>query len=293
MQSSRNPARWRRAAATIATMVHESDPHGRKRDAWLARVASAQWGNVTTAQLRRAGFTEREIRGMARRSELLRRHRGVWAVGHLSPAPEARWAAALLAAGAGAALSHTAAVAVRGLLAPRGVTEVTAPGNRRGDAALRVHRGQLAGEDVTVLRGLPVTTVARTLVDLAAAGWPIGRLTHDLAAAGHASLDDLRAYAGASRRKGVAALRRALAMPHTRSAGERRLLRGLQQRGLPLPQMNAPISRMTVDAFFEELGLVVEVDHDQTHGTAYAIERDERRDAELRRRGLRVRRVRA
>ena len=49
---------------------------------------------------------------------------------------------------------------------------------------------------------------------------------------------------------------------------------------------------MTVDALYEELGLVIEVDHDQTHGTAWAIARDERRDAELQRRGLSVRRVR-
>lgn len=290
MEKPRNPAGPGAQRAIVRAVVHESGRQGRERDAWLAAIAGRQWGNVTTAQLRAASFTEKEIRGMARRSELLPRHRGVWAVGHRSPAPEATWAAALLAAGPGSALSHTAAIAIRGLMVPRGVTEVTAPTNRRGDATLRVHRG---APEIRWLRGLPVTTVARTLVDLAATGWPIDRLTHELAAGGHASLDDLRAYASTSSRRGVTALRRALALPHTRSAGERRLLDGLAERGLPAPDMNARIGRMTVDALYEELGLVIEVDHDQTHGTAYAIERDARRDAELERRGLKVRRVRA
>lgn len=229
---------------------------------------------------------------MTRRGELLRMHRGVYALGHRSPAPEARWAAALLAAGRESVLSHTTVLAVHGLLAPRDVTEVTSPTQRRGDRRLRVHRAPTAGE-ITRVRGMRVTTLARTFLDLAAADWPIHRHVHDAAASGRTSLAALRAYAiAAEGRRGVMALRRALALPHTRSPGEARLLAAILAAGLPAPEMNAPIGRMTVDAYYERLGLVIELDHEETHGSAYAIARDARRDAALGRRGLEVRRVR-
>jgi very-short-patch-repair endonuclease len=90
----------------------------------------------------------------------------------------------------------------------------------------------------------------------------------------------------------VVALRAALALPHLRSGGERRLRERIRARGLPLPEFNARVGRMTVDALYEQLGLVIELDHEETHGSAFALARDEQRDAELGRRGLTVRRVR-
>src|SRR5204862_2783004 len=130
-----------------------------------------QWGNITTAQLRAIGFSRAEIHGMARRGLLHRMHRGVYAFGARSPAPEQRWAAALLAAGDDSALSHTTAATAFGQLPVREVIDVTVPTHRRGDATLRVH--QRRSVETTLYKGLRITTPAQTLLDLAATGWPI------------------------------------------------------------------------------------------------------------------------
>jgi hypothetical protein len=82
-------------------------------------VAARQWGAITRLQLRGVGFSDDEIEGMVRRGQLIRMHRGVYVLGARSPAPEQRWAAALLAAGKGAVLSHTASAGNFGWIQPR------------------------------------------------------------------------------------------------------------------------------------------------------------------------------
>jgi very-short-patch-repair endonuclease len=272
-------------------MRNETHPHGGFRSARAAALAARQWGNVTAAQLRRLGFTHREIEGMAQRGLLHRMHRGVYAFGAPSPAPEATWAAALLAAGRGAALSQTSAAALYGMLPPLTVTEVTAPTKRRGDATLRVHRAK--AKESHRRRGLMVTTVPQTLLDLAATGHAIDRLTHEAAASGLISLDALTAFAQRKRgAPGARALRNALALPHTRSRWERRFLAWLHSLdALPRPAPNDPIGRMTVDLHWPEHGLVVELDTRETHGAAWARRRDAARDRCLRERGLTVLRI--
>src|SRR5207342_1484698 len=96
-------------------------------------------------------------------------HRGVYAVGHPLLTVEGRWMAAVLASGAGAVLSHRSAAMLWGLRrTDRTAIEVTARACGRGRAGLQRHRGLLAADEVTVHRGIPVTTVSRTLLDLAA-----------------------------------------------------------------------------------------------------------------------------
>ena len=283
METRARSAARRPAAATVTSVRNESVAIQQQRAARLAAGAANQWGNVTTEQLRRLGYSREQIRGMRERRVLHRRHRGVYAYGHVSPAPESKWAAALLAAGPGSALSGTAVLAAHRLLEPRYVTEVTAPTKRRGDERLRIHLGD-PGE-IVLVRGLRCTTIPRALVDVAATGWPIDRLAHEAAASGLASLDDLRTYANATTRKGVQALRAALALPHTRSRGEERMLAYLERRGLPVPEMNVRLDGMTVDGYVEELGLVIELDHPETHGSAFARRRDANRDARHRAQG--------
>jgi hypothetical protein len=228
---------------------------------------------------------------MVERGLLQRLHRGVYAFGALSPAPEARWAAALLAAGRGSALSYTTAGTVYGQLPVREVIEVTAPTHRRGDERLRVHQRNRI--DVTKHRGLPVTTPAQTLLDLAAAGWPIDRMTHDMAAASILSLDDLRTFARNKRGEpGAAKLRQALNLPHTRSGWEREFARWLKTlTDIPPPILNDPIGHLTVDCHWPDHDLVIELDTDQTHGSAWAQHNDAERDAWLARKGKDVHRV--
>src|SRR5688500_6370863 len=126
-----------------------------------ARLASRAHGVVTRAQLLHAGVTYRQIEERLKSGALLPVHRGVYRVGHLAPSMEARYLAAVLACGDGALLSGRAAAYLLGLLrgsAP--VPEVTTPTKRHvaGVTTRRAHQ-----EDATTWRGIPVTTVPRTL----------------------------------------------------------------------------------------------------------------------------------
>ena len=265
-------------------MPNESAPWGQQRSARLAAVVSRQWGAVTYRQLREAGFSAGEIRGMVDREWLIRVHRGVYVVGPLSPAPEQRWAAAILAGGRGAALSHTAAGGIYGWIQPREVIEVSAPKRRRGDDTLMIHERRSI--DVTKRNGLPVTSVGQTLLDLAAAGWSIDRFTQEAAATGQISLNDLRAFAARRRgARGAARLAAAAGQPLVRSRMEARAL-----RELGVPEVNGKIGGDEVDLRWGDL--VIELDHDQTHGTKWARERDARKDQRMVERGIEVRRFR-
>jgi hypothetical protein len=175
----------------------------------------------------------------------------------------------------------------------REVTEVIAPTRRRGDETLRVRMARRC--DVVAKRGLQVTTPAQTLLDLAATGWPIYRMTHELAAASIVSLDDLRTFARNRRGEpGATALNEALNLPHTRSAWEREFLRWVTKvDGIPQPILNDPIGHLTVDCHWPHHDLIIELDTDQTHGTAWKQRDDEERDAWLRdERGKEVVRIR-
>jgi len=228
---------------------------------------------------------------MVERGLLHRMHRGVHAFGALSPAPESRWAAALLAAGKGSALSRTGAAAFYGQLVVREVIEVTAPTQRRGDARLKVHTAKRF--EVVPKKGLLVTTPVQTLLDLAAANWPIDRMTHEMAASGIVSLDALRTFARNRRGEpGARALAKALDLPHTRSEWERRFLRWVRRlEGVPSPEMNDSIAHLTVDCHWPDHNLVIELDTEQTHGSAWKKRDDAERDTWLESRGIEVERV--
>jgi hypothetical protein len=251
----------------------------------IRSVAARQWGCITVQQLLAAGLTRRQVECMVERGQLIRMHRGVYVLGALSPAPEQRWAAALLAAGKGAVLSHTAAAAHYGLLLAREVIEVSAPKRRRGDHRLTIH--ERTSIDITKHNGIPTTTVAQTLLDLAARRWPIDRLTQDAAAEGLIPLNDLRAFAAGKRgERGAPALKAAAGQPLVRSRMEARAL-----RELGVPEVNGKIGIDEVDLRWGDL--VIELDTDQTHGTKWARERDARKDQRLRKQGIRVRRFTA
>jgi hypothetical protein len=173
----------------------------------------------------------------------------------------------------------------------REVVEVTAPTQRRGDERLKVHVAKRF--EAVERNGLRVTTPAQTLLDLAAAGWPIDRTAHEMAASGVAPLDALRTFARNRRGEpGAARLAQALGMPHTGSAWERRFLRWVRALDIPAPVMNDEVGPFTVDAHWTEHGLVIELVTEQTHGTAAARRKDAERDAWLERNGLEVWRVR-
>jgi hypothetical protein len=136
----------------------------------LARIAGAAHGVVTREQLLRAGITSREIETRLLNGALLREHRGVYRVGHRAPSVEAQYLAAVWACGQDALLTGRAAGHLLGLL--RGGSapppEVTTPTKRQVGGIRTRRSSRIGSDDATNWRGIPVTTVARTLVDLAA-----------------------------------------------------------------------------------------------------------------------------
>jgi hypothetical protein len=132
----------------------------------LGRIGGAAHGLVTRVELLRAGVTVAEIKRRLRSGALLREYPGVYRVGHRAPSLEARYMAAVLACGEGAVLSGRAAGYLFGALkGPAPPPEVTAP-TRRRIPGVKTRRSRAI--EATTWRGIPVTTLPRTLVDLAA-----------------------------------------------------------------------------------------------------------------------------
>jgi hypothetical protein len=131
-------------------------------------MAGRAHGVVTRVELLTAGLTPEQIRQRTIRGTLRVVHRGVYRVGHTAPSVEARYLAAVLACGEGAVLSGRAAAHLWGpLKGPAPPLEVTAPTERRVKG-VKTRRARRAKRETTTWRGTPVTTPARTLVDLAA-----------------------------------------------------------------------------------------------------------------------------
>ncbi len=257
----------------------------------VAALAATQHGVIATRQLERLGVSSTSISRWRRRGMIHPVHRGVYAVGHPALSQEGRWMAAVLTAGPRAALSHLAAAALWGLIehAPRQV-EVTRPGHtgRRGTAVLIHHSRELgmAGGDVTVRAGIPVTTVPRLLVDLAPrlgssqlAGLIREATYHDLldAAAVRAEVAQARGRRGSARLK--AALDGYLkGSSGSRSGLEERYVRAARRHGLPMPLVNHRVrvsgGSIEVDLVWPEQRLCVEVD-----GPAHARAATRREDA--------------
>jgi very-short-patch-repair endonuclease len=259
-----------------------------------AQRAARQWGNVTAQQLARCGVGSTTIDRWVADGRLHRRHRGVYAVGHRHPAPEARWAAALLAYGPDAVLSRYVSVALHGLGRPPGVVTVALPNRRaRKQTGVEPHctipfeRGE-----VVIVKGLRTTAVERTLLDLAAIGEPIDRLVAEAVAKRLTSTARLRAYLERrSGARGARALRECIQGGQMRSRAEKEFARWLEQRDIQRPAFNEPFGPYTLDAVWPHARLVVEIDTYETHGTRHSFEADRRRDAYTAARGLRTIRV--
>ena len=254
---------------------------------------------MSTAQLLAAGIGHGAIEHRVRRGRLHRRHRGVYAVGtpHLTPRGHL-WGAVLACGGPGSAvLSHKSAAAVWDLLPSPARFDVTTLGNSRSTKAIRVHRSTtLIPDDITHHDGLPVTTVARTLIDLATTLTP-HRLERVVHRAEHLRLLDtysLNAQFARATGRRTKPLRQALQTLEahdpdvTRSTLEERLLALIAEAGLPRPQTNVMVGGHEVDFFWPEHRLIVETDGAATHATPTAFEDDRKRDAELTILGYRV-----
>jgi very-short-patch-repair endonuclease len=268
----------------------------------IGRIADAQYGVVARAQLLALGLGADPIGRRVRCGRLRPLHRGVYAVGHLVLRREAHWLAAVLACGDGAVLSHAAAAAHWGLrpsAATRVDVTVRGTGGRKRPG-LRVHRhATLLAAEITRHEGIPVTTPARTLLDLAAS-LPRRAVERALDQSAVLRLFDftaLCAAAEAHRGRPGAPLLSAVLEQHsvgstlTRSELEERFLRFCAERGIVSPRVNATVAGLEVDFYWPRPKLVVEVDGWAFHRTRAAFERDRRRDTRLAAAGIRVLRL--
>lgn len=273
-------------------------------DALIARMAGRQYGVISIAQLRRAGVSEDAVRGRVLSGRLHRVHRGVYAVGHLALPLEGRCMAAVLALGGGlgsgrgdsdrdrsvldhwgAAVSHRSATALWRLLGPaEGPINVSViRGGRAKRRDIRVHRPRsLEPVHVTLCRGIPVTTPARTIADL--------RRAILLHRSGAISTWELRR---AIRQANV------LGLPveekdrrdRTRSDLERDFLLLCRRHRLPRPEVNVRIGAYLADFLWREERLVVETDSYRYHRGEVAFHDDRARELELMRLGYHVLRL--
>jgi very-short-patch-repair endonuclease len=266
----------------------------------VAGLAQRQWGLVSRAQLQRLGVSAAGVGSWVRRERLHVVYRGVYAVGHARLGREGRWLAAVLACGPGAVLSHRTAAAHWGLLATEQARiDVTAPRSRAGAPTLRLHRSRsLDARDTTDHQGIPITTLARTLLDLAATTRP-DRLERALAQAerlqlyDHTAVTDVVARTNGHRGRTILARATAHEPKLTRSEAEARFLGLIREAGLDEPLVNVSLTapdhpELQVDFYWPQHRLIVETDGWETHRTRAAFEADRAKDAALTAIGNRV-----
>jgi hypothetical protein len=245
------------------------------------------------------GIDDSGIRRRVAQGRLHRVHQGVYAVGHPTLTAEARWMAAVIACGQGAVLSHLDAAALWRIYKGTGArVHVTVASSRRA-AGLWVHRARrLHLDDVTVKKGIPVTTVARTLVDLTDV---LGsdRILRAIREAEFLQLLDHQALNAAVKRahgrKRLTVLKEAI-QAHTpgqivREELEHRFLELVRAAGLPPPETNVKITARgrtyEIDCLWREQRVAVELDGRAAHARTAAFESDRRKDAALNAIGLR------
>jgi very-short-patch-repair endonuclease len=279
-------------------VVLRDSHHHLSGDPAIAVLAAKQHGVVTTAQLIAAGLDRGAIAYRVRRGRLHRVHRGVFLVGHAVSPPLALETAALLSVRPPSFLSHGCALYLWGLVAARpNQIDVTVSGrNPRPRAGVRIHCARrLDRSDVARRHGLPITSPARTFLDVAV-DMPSRALEQCLAEALRAGVvrkGQLLAAIDRAPGRRVRALRALLSdgPALTRSEAERRLLDLVRAARLPSPRCNVRVDGYEVDFLWHEQRLVAEVDGYAFHSSRAAFERDRRRDADLQLRGFAVMRV--
>ena len=253
-------------------------------DETIAELAERQHGKVSRRQLLDLGLGARAIEYRLAKGLFRPDYRGVYALGHRPQSRESRWMAAVLYAGEGAVLSHWSAAShwrLRPGTGPR--SHVTVGRRKRSRPDITIHFARLAPDEVTQEQGIPVTTPARTLLDLAPflPSAVLARMVDAAPPGGGAALAELlERYAG---RAGVPKLRALLKTPQpmTRSDFEARVLKQLEAMGLPRPEVNVVVDGYEVDLVWREHGVIAELDTYMTHGSRRAFERDRQRDRRL------------
>ena len=277
------------------------------KQTWIlvAALAGRQHGVISIRQLYKCGMSRAAVHRAVRAGHLHRLHQGVYAVGHLAMDAESHWHAATIACGPLAFLSHGPSAELQKLLRQRGrLVEVTVPSqNGRSRRGIRVHRvATLRRDETGSVDGIPCTSPARTIVDLAASGsrreleWAIKEGEGKLFSP--AEVDRILARHG--RCPGAPLLIELLSLRDpvagmTRSELEVLFFDLCRRYGMPLPDVNITIvancRKYEVDFTWPSLHLVVETDGRRWHSGRFATDLDERRDRDLTIAGWRIQRL--
>jgi Protein of unknown function (DUF559) len=274
-------------------------------DRGLAEIAGRQHGIVARGQLEGFGISGESINRWVRGRRLHRIHPGVYAVGHDAITMRGRWMAAVLASGNGAVLSHASAAALWGIWGSgTGMTHVTLRRKTRSRNSICRHFGVLPRDEVAVVEGIPVTSAARAVLDLAAdkgeaAAEAALREMEYLGIYGPVSLSTL--LDRHPRHRGTPIVRACLDRlredpgGRIRSTLEQLFLPFLDRHHIPRPRLNAWLEvgehRYQVDCLWPEARLVGELDGFKSHGTKRAFHKDRKRDRRLKVHGFTVVRI--
>jgi very-short-patch-repair endonuclease len=261
----------------------------------LAEIAGRQHGIVARSQVEGLGLSGETVDRWIRKERLHRIHPGVYALGHGAITRRGRSMAAVLASGSGAVLSHRSAAALWGIWGSgAGESHVTVPRHTRSQRSIHRHFGALLDDEVTKRDGIPVTSAARTVLDLAAdrdeaAAESALREMEYLAIYGPVSLPTLlERY---PRHGGAAVVGRCLERlkddpgGRIRSPLEELFLPFLDEYRIPRPRVNAWLSigdeRFQIDCLWPDARLIGELDGFASHGTRQAMRADRKRDRQL------------
>lgn len=264
---------------------------GRTPEEMIAALAARAHGIVTWEELRAAGLSRDEIRHRVRIGLLIRQHRGVYRAGHAAPSVLATYAAAVKAGGRGAALRGGAGAFLHQIIkGPPPPAEVLTKTERKIPGVYtRRSRGM---PRITRVRGIAVTTVPQTLVDLAAVldEGSLARACHEAGVKYRttpAQVDAiLRRHPGAAKLRAVMSGQVKVSL----SKLERRFIELLIEVGLPLPITNKIASGRRVDARWPDHRLTVELDSFRFHNSRHSWEQTLHREREARKRGDEFRR---
>jgi very-short-patch-repair endonuclease len=263
------------------------------RERAIVDLVARQQGVVTHPQLAELGVGRRTLDRWLASGRLRTVHRDVYGFGPQPLAKRGKWLAAVLAIGPGAFLSHESAAALWGLAGDRPKIHVNAPRGRQvrpgRRSGIKVHRCKFAADEVTVHDGVPVSTVARTLFDLAERSTP-----NELKSAWDEAdrLKRLRVpevarvyELGRGRRRARARIKpfplvQARHVEDTASPLEERFAAFVMTYRLPPPQTNVLLEGDEVDVLWPEACLIVELDSWEFHAHRAAFEKDRDRDTD-------------
>jgi very-short-patch-repair endonuclease len=263
-----------------------ADNSGRGREICIAHLADRQHGNVTRRQLVEIGLSDDAIAYRVKLGRLHRVHAAVYGVGRPPKTALERAAAAVLACGPDAALSHVSALALWGFVKHWPTRfDVTIPGNRRPRGIAVHHTRTLQRRDLRTHQGIRLTSPARTLLDCAPTltRRALARAVNEALLSKHlkrSHLAELLERSGSHRGTRLLTPFITHRGGPTRSEFEDAFLAFCERFRLPRPLVNTRVAGHEVDAFFEAEQLIVELDGYEFHSSREAFERDRDRDAD-------------